>query len=90
MPVGQFQDSKLQGPAGFATVVSPSDDTDLAAHSRGLYVGGAGDLTVIMACESNDATTTLFSAVPAGTVLPIRVRRVLDAGTDATLIVSLY
>jgi hypothetical protein len=36
-----------------------------------------------------DAETTTFNAVPAWTVLPIRVRRVLASGTTAGSIVGL-
>lgn len=73
--------------APFAAVVTPSDTVDLAFVSRALYVGGAGNITVIMA---GDGSTVLFSAVPAGLVLPIRVNRVKATGTTATLIVAMW
>ena len=47
--------------------VEPSED-DLPTELQALYVGGAGDVVV------NDPPVT-FYAVPGGTVLPIRVRR---------------
>lgn len=71
-----------------AFVVTPADATVLAGV-RGLYVGGAGNLTVEMLNPESVAATVLFSAVPAGTVLPIVVERVLSTGTTATLIVAL-
>jgi hypothetical protein len=51
----------------------------------GLYVGGAGNLEVIM----KGGTTVIFAGVLAGTVLPIGVSRVLAANTTATSIVAL-
>jgi hypothetical protein len=50
-----------------------------------LYVGGAGNLNVV----TEGGTTVLLSGVPAGTVLRLRVRRVLVASTTATLITAL-
>lgn len=76
----------LTSPADNATAVTPSDSTDLAFTSRALYVGGAGNLVVTMA-GGGDVT---FSAVPAGSILPIRVSRVKATTTTATSIVNLY
>lgn len=74
------------GVAGTSAVaVTPSDTVDLTYVSRELYVGGAGNVTAIMA----DGTTVLFSTVPAGTRLPIRVSRVKATGTTATLMVAI-
>lgn len=67
-----------------AAAVTPSD----AAKVRptvGLYVGGAGDVAVVFV--SGDTAT--FSAVPAGTVLPVEVVQVKATGTTATLILAL-
>lgn len=74
----------LGEPAVFAESVTPDDDAEITT-SRALYVGGAGDVAVTMK-GGGDAT---FSAVPAGTILPIRVTKVLEA-TTATLILNLY
>jgi len=68
-----------------AVAVTPSDTVDLTYVSRELYVGGAGNVTAIMA----DGSTVLFSTVPAGTRLPIRVSRVKATGTTATLMVAI-
>lgn len=67
-----------------AVAVTKSDTTVLPV-TRGLYVGGAGAVTVTM-MSGNDAT---FVAVPAGTVLQIRVTKVKVA-TVATDILALY
>jgi hypothetical protein len=70
-----------------AAAVTPNDTTNLpASPASAIWVGGTGNLTVDM---YNGATIT-FSAVPAGTLLLIRVKRVRATLTTATLIVALY
>lgn len=73
-------------PGYFAQPVTPSDTVDLAYCTRGLYVGGAGNVTVVM---QGDGSTVLFTGVPAGTVLPIAVARVKATGTTATSMVAI-
>lgn len=77
----------LIAPARSAVAVTPSDDTDLAQMSRSLYVGTGGNVEVNMA---DTGTAVVFVNVQDGTLLPIRVTRVLDANTTASNIVSLY
>ncbi len=72
-------------PATHAFTVTPVDNADLTEITRGLYVGGAGNLAVIM--QSGAAVT--FTATPAGSVLPLRVSRVMATGTTATSILGL-
>jgi hypothetical protein len=64
--------------------VTPDDAEDLASPSRGLYVGGAGNIRVHMNGEVRN-----FMAVPVGTILPVVATRVLSTGTTATNIVAL-
>ncbi len=73
-------------PADGAEVVTKSDTVELTYISRGIWVGGAGDVTAIM----KDGTSILFASVPAGTLLPIRCRRIASTGTTATNMVSLW
>lgn len=74
----------LTVPAKYAEAVTPSDATVI--YSRGLYVGGAGNLVVAMEELGNVVT---FQSVPAGTTLSIRVSRVM-AATTATNIVRMF
>ncbi|MCX8996189.1 hypothetical protein NOF55_16790 [Rhizobiaceae bacterium BDR2-2] len=75
----------LSGPATAGFAVTPSDGAELAQPSRALYVGGAGDLAVTLL--SGDSVS--LGAVPAGSLLPLRVSRVHATGTTATAIVAL-
>lgn len=74
-------------PAVNASAVTPHATDPLANVSKGLYVGGAGDIACRLAGDSADVT---FVAVPVGTVLPIRVSHVRATGTTATNILNLY
>lgn len=82
----------LSDPAANFAAVTPADTGTFVANNpkasltRGLYVGGAGDVVAVR--EDGGAVT--FAAVPAGTVLPIRCVRVNETGTDATDIVRLW
>lgn len=80
------QASAFSEPAVQAVAVTPSDATDLTGV-RGLYVGGAGDLAVRLV--GAPTTTVTISTVAAGTLLPIRVTRVM-AATTATAITAFY
>ena len=77
-------------PANFAAV-TPSDTTDFGSTPKtslttALYVGGAGAVVAV----TEDGTAVTFAAVPAGTTLRIRCRRVNSTNTTATNIVRLW
>ena len=82
-----FEDYRaiLNGPMTDAEVVTKSDSVNLVNVSRAIYVGGTGHMNVIMA----NGDTILFSAIPVGTILPIRASRVQSTGTTATLMVAM-
>jgi hypothetical protein len=89
MGVDKFAKSSsiLDSPGKSAYAVVPANDTELAVYSRQVYVGGTGNLNVIMV---GDTANTLFSAVQVGTMLPIRVKVIHSTGTTATNIVAVY
>lgn len=66
---------------GFA--VTPSDSTVIS--TRAVYVGGGGDLAVVMA----SGETVTLASVPSGALLPLRVQKVMSTNTTATDIVGL-
>jgi hypothetical protein len=72
------------GTARQMAAVTPSDSTVLSCRS--LYVGGAGSVAVM---GLGDSVATTFVGVPAGTILPVAVKRVMATGTTATNIVAL-
>jgi hypothetical protein len=74
------------GSSSKTQVISKSDTVNFPFVTRAIYVGGTGTMTVVHA----DGTTTLFSALPAGTILPVECIRVNETGTDATLMVALF
>lgn len=78
--------SGLTEPAGSLAAVTPSDDTDMTYWAVALYVGTAGH--VKLTCWGGDTAT--FKNVAAGSVLPVRCRRVYATGTTASDIVGLF
>ncbi len=73
------------GVATGGAAVTPSDTEDLAFTARALWVGEAGDLKV--ATANGDVVS--FVGIPAGTLLPVAVKRVYATLTTATSIVAL-
>jgi hypothetical protein len=69
-----------------AVAVTPSDNTSLTLVADALYIGGTGQVTLV----TQGGSTVAFSAVPAGTVLPVSASRVNNTATNATAIVALY
>lgn len=80
--------ANANAPSSVYAAVTPSDTAgsgDLTYVSRSIYVGGAGNVVAITIA---DAEVT-FTAVPVGTILPIRAKRIKATGTTATNLVSL-
>jgi hypothetical protein len=71
-------------PAGKARVVTPSDST--IVNCRALWVGGAGNVAAVLI---GDTAAVTFTAVPAGTILPIACSKIMATNTTATLILAL-
>ena len=76
----------LTSPPEHALAIQPDDTADLPQVTRALYLGGGGDVAVRM-CGGETVT---FAGVAAGTLLPVRVGRVLASGTTATGILGLW
>lgn len=72
-------------PASTVIAITPNNDTVLQNDLRALYVGGAGNLSVVTA----GGQTVTFNGVPAGYILPISVTRVRATDTTATNILAL-
>lgn len=72
-------------PASSAIAVTPHDTNELNTVCRALYVGGAGNVSVVMS-----GTVVTFVGVGAGSILPIRTSLVRATLTTATSIIALY
>ncbi len=64
--------------------VTKSDTT--ALDFQAIWVGGAGDVAV---SSSATATAVTFAGVTAGSILPIKGKRIMSTNTTATSIVWL-
>lgn len=77
--------SSFDGPANHGFAVTPNDATDLSEVTRALYVGGGGALVVVL----HSGAELVLQNVGAGTLLPLRVRRVKATGSTAAGVVGL-
>lgn len=68
-----------------AAAVSKSDSEDLP-NAGLVYVGGTGNI----ACTTVGGDDVTFSGIPAGTILPVLIKRVKSTNTTATNMVALY
>jgi hypothetical protein len=78
--------AELPNPAVHAFAITPHDANDLDYVTRGIYVGGAGNLKVTML----GGETVTFTGVAAGQIYPIRASRVFATLTTATSLVGVY
>ena len=79
-------------PALYAGSCTASDTVDMDPSARGIYIGGGGNVRVLMlgySSASADKAVT-FSSCAAGTVLPFQIRRVFSSGTTATGLIKLW
>ena len=76
----------LDSVADNAQPVIPSDAEPLPEASRALYIGTGGDITLVLTADTNPVT---LKNVPAGMLLPVRVKQVLATGTTASDLVAL-
>ena len=66
-----------------AAAITPNDSSEV--DFNGIYVGGAGNLTVTLL----DGSVVTLTAVIVGTIYPLRVTKVLATGTTATNLIGL-
>jgi hypothetical protein len=77
--------STILTPYRRAVAITPHDSTNMATCDA-IYVGGAGNMVVVF----DDDTTATFTAVPVGTTLRVRAKRVNSTSTTATNLLALY
>lgn len=95
MPANAKGSVTVDGQATDAIAITKSDSTVLLGV-RGVYVGSAGDVTVITQdawtaqIETGVAATPVtFSGFPAGAILPVHVAKVMSTNTSAGEFVGL-
>ena len=74
-----------QGPAVSSFAVTPSDATIFSPATRKLWIGGAGNVAVLLA---GDTVPVTLLAVPVGTMLEVAVTKLMSANTTATAIIG--
>lgn len=67
-----------------AFAITPSDTLNHERPCEAIYVGGAGNVTAIVA-----GVAVTFTAPPVGSIIPVKNSRVNLTGTTATLLVGL-
>lgn len=72
-----------------AAAVTPNDGADLAGITRGLYIGGAGNVAVVFADDA-DGAVVILTGLATGVWHPVQVRRVMSTNTTATPILAGY
>lgn len=77
----------IEAPATRAVAITPSDTVNLAEVSRGLYVGTAGNATILL---GDDTSAVVFTGLAAGLVYPLQVKRVNAGSLTAGNLVALY
>lgn len=77
----------VESPAINSQAITPTDNTPLANTARAIYVGVTGNLNIQLI---GDVANTILQAVPAGSLLPIRVNIINATGTTANGIVAFW
>lgn len=75
-------------PAVHLFAITPSDTMVFPTATRGLWIGGAGNVAIVALSDTGSPVT--LTAVPAGTLLQIAAQQVMATGTTATDIVGMW
>jgi hypothetical protein len=77
----------LTSPASSHAAIVPDNSNDLNPWCRAIYVGVGGDIQLTLADGGN---TVVYKAVPQGSVLSVRARRVWATNTTASSLIALW
>ena len=75
----------LESPVRHGFAITPDDSVALAETTRAIYVGTAGDISLILASGAG----LTFVNLASGTVLPVRATGVNATGTTAADLLGL-
>jgi fructose-1,6-bisphosphatase/sedoheptulose 1,7-bisphosphatase-like protein len=84
----QYYYTNPEDPATRAFAISANESANTDHTTRAVYVGVTGNLVVELS-DMVSGNTVTFTAVPAGTILPIRVRKMRTSST-ANSVIGLY
>jgi hypothetical protein len=87
MPSAAYLSADATVSAHRAAAITPNNTLVYEQPTRGIYVGGAGNITAEM---PDTGASVLFVGLLAGVVYPFQVTRVYSTGTTATNLVALY
>ena len=84
-PFRQSTDSPIS-PSEDCFAILPSDSADLPRATKAIFIGQAGDVTLLPVRGTSEVT---FRNLAAGSILDVRVRAVRVTGTTAADLIGL-
>ena len=78
--------SGLNSPGKSHFAITTSDSVDFTNSFRAIYVGTAGDVVIV----ALDGTAVTYKNAVAGSVIPMRGKRVNATNTTASNLVGIY
>lgn len=79
--------SSKESPIDFVFDITANNSANLAYTTRAIYIGNGGNIQLETVGNN---TTVILKNVVAGTILPLRVRKVYANNTTANSIVGMY
>jgi len=88
MSIDAFRDAveSLTSPSSNYFAITPSDNVELPTATKAIYVGQAGDVSVV---PLRGSAAVVFRNLQAGSILDVRTQMVKAFGTTAANLVGL-
>lgn len=72
----------------FGFAITPSDTVNFTRTCEAIYIGSVG-IAATMVVVFADGSTVAFAGLVAGSIIPVKAKRVNSTGTGATSLVAL-